>query len=91
MTLSVVTAPPGVVEPAAEVNHRSLRMFPQILSDLIREVILPHRDLEKAEALHRATSFFREAGKIVVNLVDQTDRRLVTEQGRNSSEHIFRA
>ena len=55
---AVITGSAGVVQPAAEVDHRRAGMGFQIIPYLPRKVILPHGDLQRTEPLHQAAGIF---------------------------------
>jgi hypothetical protein len=74
---AVVAGSAGVVQTAAQIDHRRTGVRFQVRPHLKGKVILPHGDLQRTETLHQAARIFLCLRKVVVDLVDQTHRRFV--------------
>ena len=74
---AIVTGSAGIIQPAAQIDHRCVGMGLQIVPHFPRKVILPHGYLQRTEPLHQAAGVFLSLRKVVVDPVDQTYRRLV--------------
>ena len=57
-TSAVVAGSAGVIQPAAEVDHRCAGVVFQVRPHLKGKVILPHGDLQRTEPLHQAAGVF---------------------------------
>ena len=55
---AVVAGSAGVVQPAAQIDHRRAGVGFQIIPHLPRKVALPHGHLQRTEALHQAAGIF---------------------------------
>ena len=77
LTAAVVAAAAGRIQPAAEVHNGRIRVRAQIVPHLKGQIVLAHGDLQKTEALHQAPGLFLQRRKIIVDLPEQADGRLV--------------
>ena len=58
LAAAVVAGSAGVIQPAAQIDHRCAGVVFQVCPYLPRKVILPHGDLQRTEALHQAAGIF---------------------------------
>ena len=79
---AVVALAEGVVQPAAEIHYSRLRMRVQIVLYLAAEIILPLRDLQRAEKAGNGFHPFALLGKIIVQRVADPLRLRVGKQLR---------
>lgn len=77
LAAAIVAAPPGAVQPAAEVDHRRVGVSFQIVPDFPRQIVLPHGDLQRAEALHQTAGVLISIRKVIVDFVNQAHRRFI--------------
>ena len=82
LAAAVVTAAPGIIQAAAEIDHRRPGMLLQVRPDLKGQVILPHGGLQKTEALHQTPGPLFQCRKIIVDPLYQLRRRPVAVQAR---------
>ena len=55
---AVVAGSAGVIQPAAQIDHRRAGVVFQVCPHLKGKVILPHGDLQRTKALHQAAGIF---------------------------------
>ena len=55
---AVVAGSAGVIQPAAQIDHRRAGIGFQVRPHLKGKVILPHGDLQRTEPLHQAAGVF---------------------------------
>ena len=79
---AIVAGSTGVIQPAAEVDHRCAGVVFQVRPHLKGKVILPHGDLQRTETLHQAARTFLCLRKVVVDFIDQAHRCFVPVQVR---------
>ena len=82
--VGMLPLPPGVVQPAAQIDHRRVGVVLQIVPHLEGQIALPHGRLQYAEPPHQAPGLLFQRCEVVVDLVDEPDGRIVPVKVRIS-------
>ena len=77
LAAAVVAVSSGAVQSAAQIDHCGVGVDFQIVLYFKSQIVLPHGNLQRAEALHQTAGVLISIRKVIVDFVNQPHRRFI--------------